>query len=78
MPSIDALDPHKFYTPEEIAPLMGLAKTELRRYCRISGHCTRLSRNKIMLDQENARAIHQWIKDQQQPSREASGSDPFA
>ena len=41
------LDPDAFYTPEEIAPIIGLKVTELRRYCRESGHCTRLGRQKI-------------------------------
>ena len=56
------LDPDSFYTPEEIAPIIGFKVTELRRYCRESGHCTRLARKKITLDVGNAKDIIAWVK----------------
>lgn len=56
--------------------------TELRRYCRISTkHCTRLSRNKIMLDADNIKAIIAYIKEEnsQPVVDEKTGQiDPFA
>lgn len=56
------LDPDAFYTPSEVAPLIGLKVTELRRYCIESGHCTRVTRQKIVLDLSNARDILAWVK----------------
>lgn len=54
--------PH-FRPPEQVAPELGMTNTELRRYCRISpDHCTRLGRNKIMLDAENVKAVIAYIK----------------
>lgn len=51
-----------FRTPEEVAPELGMTPTELRRYCRTTGLCTRLSRRRIMLDEENIAAIIAWVK----------------
>lgn len=52
-----------FRTPEEVAPELGMTKTELRRYCRLSpDHCTRLGRNRITLDAENVKAVIAYIK----------------
>lgn len=51
-----------FRTPEDVAPTLGMSKTELRRYCRESGHCTRLSKNRIVLDRENIAALVAWVK----------------
>lgn len=51
-----------FRTPEEVAPELGMKPTELRRYCRITGHCTRLSRRRIMLDDDNIADIVAWMK----------------
>lgn len=49
-------------TPEEVAPELGMKPTELRRYCRTTGLCTRLSNWRIMLDAENSTAIIAWVK----------------
>lgn len=51
-----------FRTPEEVAPDLGMTKTELRRYARESGHCTRLSKNRIMLDADNIANLVAWVK----------------
>lgn len=51
-----------FRTPEEVAPELGMTPTELRRYCRVTGHCTRLSNRRIMLDAENIADIIAWVK----------------
>lgn len=71
-----------FRTPEEVAPELGMRPTELRRYCRASPkHCTRLSRNKIMLDQGNIEAIVAYVKQQQEKPvilAETGEVDPFA
>ena len=71
-----------FRTPEEVAPGLGMTKTELRRYCRVSSaHCTRLSNNRIMLDQGNIEAIIAYVKQQkEQPviNAETGEEDPFA
>lgn len=56
------LDPDAFYTPEQIAPVVGFKVTELRRYCRESGLCTRLTRQKITLDLSNIKALITWVK----------------
>lgn len=73
--------PH-FRTPEAVAPELGMTPTELRRYCRISkDHCTRLSRNKIMLTEENTDAIKAYIKQMQaEPviDQKTGKIDPFA
>jgi hypothetical protein len=57
------LDPEAFYTPEFMAPILGLYKTELRRYCRESRINTRLSNRRIMLTVDDAKAISQWLRD---------------
>ena len=71
-----------FRTPEAVAPELGMTKTELRRYSRISStHHTRLGNNRIMLDQDNINAIIAYIKQENsQPviDKEAGEEDPFA
>lgn len=71
-----------FRTPEEVAPELGMSKTELRRYCRVSKkHCTRLSNNRIMLDQGNIDAVVAYVKaNNEQPViiAETGEKDPFA
>lgn len=71
-----------FRTPEEVAPELGMSKTELRRYCRASeAHCTRLSNNRIMLDQSNIEAIIAYVKQQKDKPviiPETGDEDPFA
>lgn len=73
--------PH-FRTPEAVAPELGITPTELRRYCRISTeHCTRLSRHKIMLTEENIDTIKAYIKRMQaEPVTDPKTGkiDPFA
>ncbi|AIY01171.1 hypothetical protein ART_1572 [Arthrobacter sp. PAMC 25486] len=56
------LDPDALYTPAQVAPLTGFKEKELRRYCIESGFHTRITRQKIMLDQGNARDIIAWVK----------------
>ena len=51
-----------FRTPEEVAPELGMAKAELRRYCKESGNYTLLSRRRIMLDEENIVGLIAWVK----------------
>lgn len=72
------LDPDAFYTPEFIAPIMGFNKSELRRYCRESQINTRLSKNRITLTVEDAKAIKQWVRERNTPTPEEFEIDPFA
>lgn len=51
-----------FRTPEEVAPELGLTKTELRRYCIESGYHTRGSRNRILLHPEDVESIIAWLR----------------
>jgi len=67
-----------FRTPEEVAPELGMSKTELRRYCRESGHCTRLSKNRIMLHQDDITKIVTWVRERNAPTLEEKEIDPFA
>ena len=78
MTKLSDLDPDAFYTPEFIAPIMGFKATELRRYCRESRINTRLSKNRITLTVDDAKAIHQWIKQRNTPTVEEHELDPFA
>ena len=78
MTKLADLDPDAFYTPEFIAPIMGFKATELRRYCRESRINTRLSKNRITLTVDDAKAIHQWIKQRNTPTPEEVEQDPFA
>jgi AraC-like DNA-binding protein len=67
-----------FRTPEEVAPELGMSKTELRRYCRESGHCTRLSKNRIMLHQDDVTKLIAWVRERNAPTPEEQERDPFA
>jgi hypothetical protein len=78
MDRLGDLDPDAFYTPEFLAPILGYTKTELRRYCRESGINTRLSKNRVALDVEQARQIKAWVKDRNRPTPEEEEIDPFA
>lgn len=51
-----------FRTPEEVAPELGMTKTELRRYCRESGIHTRLSKNRIMLHTDEIPKLVEWVR----------------
>lgn len=42
-----------------------MTKTELRRYCKESGHYTKLSMRRIVLDADNIASIMAWMRDQQ-------------
>lgn len=72
--STEAEIPH-FRSPEEVAPTLGMTKTELRRYAKESGHFTTLSKNRMALDQENINRILDWIKNRNHQNRK---QDPFA
>lgn len=72
-----------FRTPEQVAPELGITKTELRRYCRESGHYTKLSNRRVMLHEDDVANIIQWMLDHKSaaPSwaEEAEQEhDPFA
>lgn len=69
-----------FRTPEDVAPELGMTPTELRRYCRQTGFHTRLSKRRVMLDDENIRDIIAWVKaESQKPVYLPDGTiDPFA
>lgn len=64
----------RFRSPEEVAPGLGMTKTELRRYCRESGHFTKLSKNRVALDDENIEAVVAWVKEKK---TQAAKIDPF-
>ncbi|SKB37514.1 hypothetical protein SAMN05660916_00578 [Arthrobacter sp. 31Cvi3.1E] len=72
-----------FRTPEEVAPELGMTKTELRRYCKESGHHTRLSKNRIMLHADDVANIITWVRERKAKTAEwwneaAPEKDPFA
>ena len=66
-----------FRTPEDVAPELGMSKTELRRYCRETGYCTRLSKNRIMLHQDDIDRIVEWGCTQKEPDRSMPDYDPW-
>ena len=55
-----------------------MSKTELRRYCRESGHCTRLGKNRIMLHQDDITKLVDWVRERNAPTLEEAEQDPFA
>ena len=59
-----------------------MTKTELRRYCRESGHCTRLSKNRIMLHQDDVANLIEWVRESKAKAKAAAAEqqeyDPFA
>ena len=68
-----------FRTPEEVAPELGMTKTELRRYCKESGHYTKLSMRRVMLDADNIAALVAWVKTRNAQKVTAEGDkDHFA
>lgn len=67
-----------FRTPEEVAPELEMTKTELRRYCRESGHCTRLSKNRIMLHEDDIARLVAWVRARSIAVTEVEEVDPFA
>lgn len=75
---VDDLDHDAFYTPEQVAPIINIRKTTLRKYCRDSGINTRGPKNSILLTVANIKAIHAWIVKQSTPDTTAPEYDPFA
>jgi len=67
-----------FRTPEQVAPDLGMKPTELRRYVRESGICTRLSKNRIMLHEDDVVKIVTWVRERNAPTLEEKMIDPFA
>lgn len=70
-----------FRTPEQVAPELGMTKTELRNYCRISGIHTRLSKNRIMLHQDDVARIVEWVRERKNAAADWTKEpekDPFA
>ncbi|MFH5879562.1 hypothetical protein [Arthrobacter sp. NA-172] len=68
---------------EEVAPELGMTKTELRRYCRESGIHTRLSNRRIMLHQVDVDNIIEWVRKRREKAPEwwneqEAEPDPFA
>ncbi|UYB35521.1 hypothetical protein N9A08_12935 [Arthrobacter koreensis] len=69
-----------FRTPEEVAPELGMTKTELRNYCRISGIHTRLSKNRIMLHADDIEKLVAWVRDRKNAANDWTAEpepDPF-
>lgn len=71
------LDPDAFYTPEFMAPIIGFTKWEIRYYCRKSGIHTRLAKNRIMLDVDDARRLIRWVKAGGAACNEPEVDNPF-
>ncbi|AHB31647.1 hypothetical protein ArV2_gp36 [Arthrobacter phage vB_ArS-ArV2] len=67
-----------FRTPEQVAPELGMRPTELRRYVRESGICTRLSKNRIMLHDDDITKLVDWVRERNAPTPEQKEQDPFA
>ena len=70
-----------FRTPEEVAPELGMTKTELRRYCRESGINTRLSNRRIMLHQDDITRLVEWVRERKNAADDWAKEpehDPFA
>jgi hypothetical protein len=70
-----------FRTPEEVAPELGMTKTELRRYCKESGFHTRLSNRRIMLHEEDIARLIEWVRRRKDKGDEwwtEPERDPFA
>lgn len=67
-----------FRTPEQVAPELGMRPTELRRYVRESGICTRLSKNRIMLHEDDVVKIVNWVRERNASTPEEAEQDPFA
>lgn len=67
-----------YRTPEQVAPELGMRPTELRRYVRESGICTRLGWNRITLDKDDEARLVAWVKKRNAPTLEEKEIDPFA
>lgn len=66
-----------FRTPEQVAPELGMRPTELRRYVRESGICTRLSKNRIMLHDDDVTRLVNWVRERNAPTLQEAEADPF-
>jgi hypothetical protein len=58
-----------------------MSKSELRRYCRESGICTRLSKNRIMLHEDDIKLLVEWVRGRKAKTDEwwnEPEPDPFA
>ncbi|MHC6592394.1 hypothetical protein [Arthrobacter sp. C152] len=67
-----------FRTPEQVAPELGMKPTELRRYVRASGICTRLSKNRIMLHDDDIAKLVAWVRDRNKAdAAQEEQPDPF-
>ncbi len=71
------LDPDAFYSPEFLAPIVGFTNWEIRDYCRRSGINTRLAKNRIMLDVDDARRLLRWVKAGAPGANDSGGDNPF-
>ena len=70
-----------FRTPEQVAPELGMTKTELRNYCKISGIHTRLSKNRIMLHEDDIVRLVEWVRERKNAASDwakEAEHDPFA
>jgi predicted site-specific integrase-resolvase len=67
-----------FRTPEQVAPDLGMRPTELRRYVRESGICTRLSKNRIMFHDDDVTRLVAWVRERNAPTPQEIEIDPFA
>jgi hypothetical protein len=47
--------------PEEVTPELGMNKTALRNYCRISGIHSRIGK-RIMLHEDDIKALVEWVR----------------
>lgn len=72
------METQTFRTPEQVAPELGMRASELRRYVRESGICTRLSKNRIMLHEDDVVKIVTWVRERNAPTPEQKEIDPFA
>ncbi|MBT1001187.1 hypothetical protein KIH31_01115 [Paenarthrobacter sp. DKR-5] len=69
-----------FRTPEEVAPELGISKSSVRTFCRISGAYTRVG-NRMMMHADDVEELVEWLRQRQankdgrwvEPER-----DPFA
>ncbi|MFK0042056.1 hypothetical protein ACIQTW_19655 [Paenarthrobacter sp. NPDC090517] len=74
------LVPKLFRTPEEVAPELGLSKSAVRDYARVSGIHTRVG-NRIKLHQGDIDKLVIWIREHQAKEDrwwEEPEKDPFA
>lgn len=67
-----------FRLPEDVAPDLEMSKTEIRRYIRQSGICTRLAKGKIVLHADDVTALVAWVREHNRPTPEQLEVDPFA